>query len=197
MLGVSVGAEHRFADLIAVQAGDSCPVCGGKLGHTPGIEVGHIFQLGERYSKPLNANFLDENGKAKPYVMGTYGIGVSRLMAAAIEQHHDDKGCKWPIAIAPYHVDLIAGNLKDEAQKTLAEGLYDKLQKAKIEVIFDDRPAGFGVKMNDYELIGFPFALIAGKKAADGIVEIAVRESGERLEMAADEAVAWLERQCR
>ncbi|MGE4296205.1 MAG: proline--tRNA ligase [Campylobacterales bacterium] len=196
-LGVSVSDELRFADLIAVQAGDSCPVCGGKLGHTPGIEVGHIFQLGERYSKPLNANFLDENGKAKPYVMGTYGIGVSRLVAAAIEQHHDEKGCKWPIAIAPYAVDLIAGNLKDEAQKVLAESLYDQLQRAGIEVIFDDRPAGFGVKMNDYELIGFPFALIAGKKAAEGIVEIAVRESGERLVMPAAEAIQWLEARCR
>ena len=197
LMGVTVSGELRFADLIAVQAGDGCPVCGGSLSHTPGIEVGHIFQLGTRYSKPLNATFLDENGKAKPFEMGTYGIGVSRLMAAAIEQHHDEKGCRWPLSIAPYQVDLIAGNLKDETQKALAESLYEQLQKAGIEVIFDDRPAGFGVKMNDYELIGFPFALIAGKKAAEGIVEIAVRESGDRLEMPAAEAVKWLEAQCR
>ncbi|GHV04060.1 proline--tRNA ligase [Campylobacterota bacterium] len=189
---IGVPDDAKFADLIAVQAGDRCPKCGGVLSHRSGIEVGHIFQLGEKYSKPLNATFLDENGKTKPFVMGTYGIGVSRLIAAAIEQNHDEKGCIWSAAIAPYAVDLIVGNQKEEAQKLLADDLYSHLLHEKLETIYDDRAVGFGVKMNDYELIGFPFALIVGKNASDGKVEIAVRASGERALVESAQAVKWI-----
>ena len=185
-------SDAKFADLISVQAGDHCPKCGGILSYRSGIEVGHIFQLGEKYSKPLNAAFLDENGKAKPFIMGTYGIGVSRLIAAAIEQNHDEKGCIWNAALAPYLVDLIVGNQKEEAQKLLADQLYSQLLRAKLETIYDLRAVGFGVKMNDYELIGFPFALIVGKNAVDGKVEIAVRKSGERALVESTKAVEWI-----
>ncbi|MDR1451145.1 MAG: proline--tRNA ligase [Helicobacteraceae bacterium] len=187
--GVHVGGAHTFADLIAVQDGDLCPVCGAKLARRSGIEIGHIFQLGDRYSKPLNATFLDENGKAKPFIMGTYGIGVSRLIAAVIEANGDEKGCVWNEAIAPYLVDIIVGNVKDEKQSRLAENLYSQLLHEKIETILDDRAVGFGVKMNDFELIGFPYAVIVGKNATDDRAEIVVRKSGERITLNVDQIV--------
>ncbi|MDR1911365.1 MAG: proline--tRNA ligase, partial [Helicobacteraceae bacterium] len=167
IFGVNIGGDHTFADLIAAQEGDSCPVCGAKLKGRSGIEIGHIFQLGDRYSKPLNATFLDENGKAKHFIMGTYGIGVSRLIAAVIEANRDEKGCIWNDEIAPYLIDIVVGSLKDEVQKTLAENLYSQLLHEGYETILDDRDVGFGVKMNDFELLGFPYAIIVGKNAAE------------------------------
>jgi prolyl-tRNA synthetase len=195
LAGAIVGANRVFADLIAVQDGDRCPVCGAKLVSRSGIEIGHIFQLGDRYSKPLNATFLDENGKAKPFVMGTYGIGVSRLIAAAIEANGDEKGCVWNEAIAPYAVDLIVGAAKDETQTRLAEELYSRLTHEGVDTILDERAVGFGVKMNDFELIGFPYAVIVGKFAADKKVEIVVRKSGERVVVEADRVVDWIKEQ--
>ncbi|MDR2151565.1 MAG: proline--tRNA ligase, partial [Helicobacteraceae bacterium] len=190
--GVSVGSDRNFADLIAVQDGDLCPVCGASLRRRSGIEIGHIFQLGERYSKPLNATFLDENGKTKPLVMGTYGIGVSRLIAAAIEANGDEKGCVWNEAIAPYLVDIIIGNVKDDAQTQIAERLYSRLIHEGVDTILDDRGAGFGVKMNDFELIGFPYAIVVGKFAAEGKAEIIARKSGERVTLETERIVDWI-----
>ncbi len=178
--------ETLFADIAEVKEGDLCPECGAKLKLTKGIEVGHIFQLGERYSKAMNATFLDKDGKARPFVMGTYGIGVSRLIAAAIEQNHDERGCIWPASIAPYKLDLIVSNIKDEEQRNFAEQLYHELLEAGIEVIYDDRADRFGSKIKDFELIGFPYALIVGKGLKEGKVQLVERKSLEKREIPAD-----------
>jgi prolyl-tRNA synthetase len=176
--------SERYADLIAVQEGDVCAHCGGKLTHTKGIEVGHIFQLGTRYSEPLGATFLDENGKAKPYVMGTYGIGISRLLAAIIEQHHDEHGCIWTPQTAPFAVHIIVSNVKKDAEREAGEALYAQLQEAGIDVLLDDRPERFGPKMSDFELMGIPLGVVIGKKLADGQAEIIQRNTLERTNVA-------------
>jgi len=178
-------SEH-YADLIAVQPGDVCPHCGGTLTHTKGIEVGHIFQLGTRYSEPMGATFLDENGKAKPYEMGTYGIGISRLLAAIIEQHHDDRGCIWTPAAAPFAVEIIISNVKKEEERQAGEALYAQLKEAGVDVLLDDRPERFGSKMSDFELIGIPLAVVIGKKLAEGQAEIIVRDGLERTDVSID-----------
>ena len=191
--GVAVPAQEAYHDLVAVQEGDLCKQCGGKLRYTKGIEVGHIFQLGTRYSEPLGATFLDENGKAQPMVMGTYGIGVSRLLAAIIEQHHDDKGCIWTKESAPFALHILVSNIKDEAQLALGEKLYTAMRKKGIEVLFDDRKDRFGAKMKDYELIGIPHAVIIGKKLSDGVVEFVTREGLVKEEVSAEEILSVLE----
>lgn len=173
-----------YKDLVAVQEGDTCACCGGKLSYTKGIEAGHIFQLGTKYSAAMNANFLDENGKAKPFVMGCYGIGVSRLVAAVIEQNHDEKGCIWTKETAPFMVDIIVSNSKKEEEAQIGEKIYKELKEAGIEAILDDRlNARFGFKMSDFELIGFPFAVVIGKKLEDGMVEIVNRKTLEKIEV--------------
>jgi len=186
-------ANAKYDDLIVVQVGDKCTCCGGELTHTKGIEVGHIFQLGTKYSASMNANFLDRNGKAQPFIMGTYGIGVSRLISAVIEQHHDDKGMIWTKETAPFTVDIIVSNAKNEEEMNFANHLYDALHKFKIETILDDRiDARYGFKMGDFELIGFPYGVIVGKKLADGIVEIVDRQTLEKIEVQKHEVVAKL-----
>ena len=160
--------ELTYADLVAVQEGDNCPCCDGKLSYTKGIEAGHIFQLGTKYSKAMNANFLDSNGKAQPFVMGCYGIGVSRLVAAVIEQNHDEKGCIWTKETAPFMVDIIVSNSKKEEEANAGEQIYTDLKAAGIDTILDDRiNARFGFKMGDFELIGFPYAIIIGKRLSE------------------------------
>ncbi|MDQ1324891.1 MAG: prolyl-tRNA synthetase [Campylobacterota bacterium] len=177
LVGVSLaGIEAEYFDLVAVQEGDLCSCCGKPLRYTKGIEAGHIFQLGTRYSEPLGATFLDENGKAQPMVMGTYGIGVSRLLAAIIEQHHDEKGCIWTKESAPFDLQIIVSNIKDEEQKMLGETLYEKLKAQGKDVLLDDRKERFGFKMKDYELLGIPYAIVIGKKLQDGLVEFVCRE---------------------
>lgn len=177
LVGVSfAGIEAEYFDLAAVQEGDLCSCCGKPLRYTKGIEAGHIFQLGTRYSEPLGATFLDENGKAQPMVMGTYGIGVSRLLAAIIEQHHDEKGCIWTKESAPFDLQIIVSNIKDEEQKMLGETLYEKLKAQGKDVLLDDRKERFGFKMKDYELLGIPYAIVIGKKLQDGLVELICRE---------------------
>jgi len=166
-----------FADITAVREGDRCIRCGGRLKITKGIEVGHIFQLGTAYSEALDARFLDRNGKSVPFVMGTYGIGVSRLVAVVIEQYHDDRGCIWTPATAPYQVEIIISNVKDEAQRSYGEALYEKLRDAGVEVLLDDRSERFGFKMSDFELIGIPTAVIVGKGLLEGNVEIVDRKT--------------------
>jgi len=172
-----------FKDLVEVKANDKCPKCGGELKETKGIEVGHIFQLGTRYSKPLNATFLDEDGKAKPYVMGTYGIGVSRVMAAIIEQHHDSRGCIWTKESSPFDVEIIISNIKNENERNFAEELYEKLKEAGVEVLLDDRKERFGFKIKDYELIGIRFAIVVGKKLKENKVELIIRDGLEKIEI--------------
>jgi len=181
-----------FKDIAAVKEGDLCPKCSAKLKLTKGIEVGHIFQLGTRYSKPLNANFLDKEGKAKPFVMGTYGIGVSRLVAAIIEQSHDDKGCIWPKNVAPYQIDIVVSNIKDNEQYEFAKTLYDNLLNEKIEVIFDDRDERFGFKMKDFELIGFPYGVIVGKSLKEGFVQFVDRKDLNKIDIPKEEILDFL-----
>ena len=184
--------EMIYADISAVKEGDVCSSCGGTLRYTKGIEAGHIFQLGTQYSEPLGANFLDENGKAQPMVMGTYGIGVSRLLAAIIEQNHDDKGCIWTKESAPFDLQIIISNIKDEGQVTLGERLYESMLAKGVDVLLDERKDRFGAKMKDYELIGVPHGVVIGKKLADGIVEFISRDGMVKEEVSADAIVDFL-----
>ncbi len=177
-------SEANFTDLLSVKAGDKCIKCGSELYHTKGIEAGHIFLLGDKYSKALEANFLDENGKAKAFLMGTYGIGISRLLATIIEQSHDDKGCIWTRATAPYFIDIIVSNAKKTEELEAGIKIYEELKSNGVEVIIDDRKnARFGFKISDFELIGFPFALIIGKKLQDGLVELIDRKTLKKEEI--------------
>jgi len=189
-VGVSVSGfnEERFKDLVKVKEGDKCPVCGGNLKLSKGIEVGHIFQLGDKYSAAMNATYLDENGKAKPFLMGCYGIGISRLIAVMIEASHDEKGCIWKKECAPFDLEIIISNLKDEAGVKFAFELYESLKKAGVSVIIDDRNERFGVKMNDFELIGFPYALLVGKEFANGKVEFITRDGLSKEAIEANDA---------
>ena len=189
-VGVSVSGfnEERFKDLIKVKEGDKCPECGGNLKLSKGIEVGHIFQLGDKYSAAMNATYLDENGKAKPFLMGCYGIGISRLIAVMIEASHDEKGCIWKKECAPFDVEIIISNLKDEEGVEFAFELYESLKKAGISVIIDDRNERFGVKMNDFELIGFPYALLVGKEFVNGNVEFITRDGLSKETIGVNEA---------
>ena len=189
-VGISVSGfnEERFKDLVKVKEGDKCPECGGNLKLSKGIEVGHIFQLGDKYSAAMNATYLDENGKAKPFLMGCYGIGISRLIAVMIEASHDEKGCIWKKECAPFDVEIIISNLKDEAGVKFAFELYESLKKAGVSVIIDDRNERFGVKMNDFELIGFPYALLVGKEFANGKVEFITRDGLSKEAIDANEA---------
>jgi prolyl-tRNA synthetase len=185
---MSTVKEPFFAELYEANEGDGCPCCDGKLTYTKGIEVGHIFKLGTVYSKPLKAEFLNEKGQSEPFVMGTYGMGVSRLIAAVIEQSHDEKGCIWTPATAPYMVNVMVSNIKDEAQLELGETLYGKLQDAGVEAMLDDRKERFGFKMKDAELIGFPYTVIIGKELQNGKIQILNRATMEKTDVEADRA---------
>ena len=184
-----LGKDVIFADIRLVEKGEKCPDCGEPLFVTKGIEVGNIFQLGTKYSEKMNAVFTDENGKERPFIMGCYGIGISRTAAAAVERHHDEYGIKWPLAIAPYHVDVVPVNIGEEKQMKIAEEIYNKLLKKGVEAVIDDRDERAGVKFKDSELIGFPFRITAGKTVDEGLVEFKIRETGEVLKITPDEAV--------
>ncbi|GGE25213.1 proline--tRNA ligase 1 [Marinithermofilum abyssi] len=184
--------EPQYADLRNVQEGDRCPRCGSRIRFARGIEVGHVFKLGTRYSEAMRATFLDQNGKEQPYIMGCYGIGVSRVVAAIIEQHHDDNGILWPLNVAPFQVHLIAVNMKNEEQAKLAEDLYAQLQQAGIEVLFDDRQERAGVKFKDADLIGIPLRITVGGKASEGLVEYKFRRNGESGDLVAGELLSQL-----
>ncbi|NLX61917.1 MAG: proline--tRNA ligase [Tissierellia bacterium] len=176
-------------DLLLVEEGDICPKCGKPLKMDRGIEVGNIFQLGIKYSESLNAKFLDENGKEKPFIMGSYGIGVSRTLAAIVEQHHDENGIIWPLVVAPYHVVITVVNSKNEEQSQVGEKLYKELKDAGIEVLLDDRKERAGVKFNDRDLIGIPIRITVGKKAGENIVEYSLRKDNEKEEIAVEEVL--------
>ena len=176
------------ADIRLVEQGELCPVCGRPLYVTKGIEVGNIFKLGTKYSKPMNAVYTDVNGRTHPYVMGCYGIGISRTAAAAVEAHHDEYGIKWPLAIAPYHAVIVPVNIQDEAQMNIANALYEVLKNAGVEVVLDDRDERAGVKFKDADLIGFPFRITVGKTISEGLVECKIRETGELVKLTPDEA---------
>lgn len=182
-----------FDDLVSVQEGDVCACCGGELQYTKGIEAGHIFQLGSKYSEAMDAKFLDANGKSQPFEMGCYGIGISRLVAAVIEQNHDEKGCIWSKETAPYMVDIIVSNAKKEDELTAGMEVYEALKTNGVEVIIDDRKKErFGFKMGDFELIGFPYAVVIGKKLKEGKVEIVDRETLEKSEVPLEDCTKTL-----
>ena len=163
--------EKSYEELQTNKIDEKCS-CGGELSFKKGIEVGHIFQLGTKYSAALEANFSDENGRAKPFEMATFGIGISRLVAAVIEQNHDESGCIWTKTTAPYMINIMISNVKEESQVKLGEELYKKLKDSHVEVILDDRKDRFGFKMKDAELIGFPYTVIIGKELENGLVQI-------------------------
>lgn len=168
------------ADIRIIQEGDPCPHCGGEVSKARGIEVGQVFKLFTKYSSALKATYLDENGKEQPMVMGCYGVGVSRTMAAAIEQNYDDNGIIWPIEIAPYHVLVVAVNTKDEASAAKAEEIYMQLKKVGLETVIDDRNERPGVKFKDADLIGYPLRVVVGPKTlTEGKLEVKIRKTGE------------------
>ncbi|WP_144461072.1 proline--tRNA ligase [Siminovitchia fortis] len=178
---------EKYADLRFIQEGDPSPDGKGIIRFARGIEVGHIFKLGTTYSEAMSATYLDENGKPHPYIMGCYGIGVSRTLSAVAEQFNDENGLIWPASIAPYDIHLIPVNMKDAEQTDLAEKLYTELREHRYSVLFDDRNERPGVKFKDSDLIGMPVRVTVGKKAAEGIVEIKIRKSGEMQEVKAEE----------
>ena len=186
--GVDIDLPELF-DIRLAQVGEGCPECDGHLMITKGIEVGNIFKLGTKYSKAMNATFTAEDGKEKPFIMGCYGIGISRTAAAAVERYHDEHGIKWPVQIAPYHVVVVPVSDQDEQQMSVASDIYEKLQKAGVEVVLDDRPERAGVKFKDADLIGFPYRITAGKTLSEGLVEFKIRETGEVMKLTPDEAV--------
>ncbi len=181
-----------YADLRTVQPGEPCPECGAALEVVRAIEVGHIFKLGTKYSEALGARFLDEHGHERPIVMGSYGIGLERIIAAFIEQNHDEHGICWIPAIAPYHVHLLAlGIERSESVRQRSEELYQSLWAAGVEVLYDDREESAGVKFNDADLLGLPLQLIVSARGLEaGTVELKERRSGRRHHVALAEAVA-------
>ncbi|MCM0626260.1 proline--tRNA ligase [Lysinibacillus sp. OL1_EC] len=191
---VNVNPERDFAvndylDIRFIQEGDPSPDGQGNIKFAEGIEVGHIFKLGTTYSAKMNGTFLDEQGKAQPFIMGCYGIGVSRILAAVAEHFQDDNGFTWPTQLAPYDIHVVPVNTKDEAQVTLAEELYGLLKSYRYDVLLDDRPERAGVKFADADLIGLPVRVTVGKKATEGIVEVKFRQTGETFEWKKEEVI--------
>ncbi|HIC09268.1 MAG TPA: proline--tRNA ligase, partial [Aquificales bacterium] len=179
----------EFYDLAEVQEGDPCPECGAPLKLSRGLEIGHIFLLGTRYSEPMQAYFVDRDGKEKPIVMGCYGIGVSRLMSAIVEQSYDENGIIWPINVAPFELEILPLNVTDEKQMEVAEKLYKEALNRGIDVIIDDRDERAGFKFKDADLIGIPVRIVVGRKVKDGLVEIQIRKTGEKFDVPIEEAL--------
>jgi prolyl-tRNA synthetase len=183
-------SEPEYGDFKLAAAGEKCPRCKGKLRQTRGIEVGHIFKLGTKYSDAMNCMYLDREGQSRAVVMGCYGIGVSRIAAAAVEQNHDDKGIIWPKNIAPYQVHFIALNLEQEAIKEEAEKIYKRLRSEKIEVLYDDRELRAGEKFSDSDLIGIPVRLTISKRMFEQkTVELKFRSESESKVLSLEQAL--------
>ncbi len=181
------------ADLRQIAADDPCPLCGGELGQIEGIEVGHIFKLGTVYSAAMRAVFQDHDGQEKPLIMGCYGIGISRIVAAAIEQNHDENGMIFPVAIAPFQVIILNLGLKDAAISGAAESLYAQLQAQGLEVLLDDRDERPGSKFKDADLLGIPFRVTIGTRLSkDGMIEIRHRRDGLTVELMPEQAAEYL-----
>ncbi|MCK5198843.1 MAG: proline--tRNA ligase, partial [Spirochaetales bacterium] len=195
--GVNIGRDFKpdvYGDFIHAYAEDACPVCeGGILEEHRGIEVGQVFYLGTKYSESMNCNFLDRNGKQVPAVMGCYGIGVGRTLAAAIEQNHDEAGIIWPMAIAPYELLIMPLQLKDEDVVNVSNTLYKWFLEAGVDAAIDDRNERPGFKFNDADLIGYPVQIIIGSKTlAEGMVEVKIRATGEKMKMKVAEVQDWI-----
>ncbi|NJE79876.1 proline--tRNA ligase [Olsenella sp. SW781] len=183
----------EWADLVSVKEGDPCPHCGAALKSARGIEISQVFQLGTKYSESMGATFADEDGVERPFLMGCYGIGVSRTLAAVVEQHNDEHGISWPVCVAPYEVEVVPLAVNDDVVTPVAEKVVDELCAADLEVLLDDRKERPGVKFADADLIGIPYQVILGKRGvANGMAEVKVRETGERFDVPMGELVSWL-----
>ena len=190
---VNYGRDYKadiLVDLKTLREGDPCPVCGKPVKTARGIEVGQVFKLGTKYSESMGAYYKDENQKEKPIVMGCYGIGVTRTLAAVVEQHHDENGIIWPISVAPYHCIITLINPKDDVQIELAESIYTSLQGMGVEVLLDDRAERPGVKFKDADLLGIPIRITVGKLAGEGQVEYKLRRDENKTVLSAEQAVA-------
>jgi prolyl-tRNA synthetase len=177
--GLSLDRDARVSEWLAfakARAGDPCPRCGNPLEIFRGIEVGHIFKLGTKYSTAMNAEFTDEKGETRPVVMGTYGIGIGRTMASAVEQHHDDDGIVWPLLLAPFEIEIVSLNPSDDAARREADALYETLLSRGMDVFYDDRDERPGVKFKDADLLGFPIRVnVGGRALKDARIEIVTR----------------------
>ncbi|MFA5322759.1 MAG: proline--tRNA ligase [Smithella sp.] len=191
---VNIGRDFKveaFTDLRFIKPEDNCPRCGGKIKFVRGIEVGHVFKLGTKYSKAMKAMYLDKDGQEKTMIMGCYGIGIGRTVAAAIEQNHDEYGIIWPMPLAPYHVIITPVNVNEEDVMVVAENIYNSMLDCGIEVIFDDRDERAGVKFKDADLIGIPLRITVGRKnLAQGNVELKIRKTGENKLFSIEEVVS-------
>jgi prolyl-tRNA synthetase len=197
-LNVNAGRDYEpdiVADLVAVEEGMPCPACGAALRSTRGIEAGNIFKLGTKYSEALGVAVLDESGKSRPVVMGSYGIGTGRLLACVIEAHHDDNGIIWPMSIAPFHVHIVVlGGKKADGEMEAAEKIYADLQEAGIEVLLDDRDERAGVKFNDADLVGVPIRITVGSRGLEkGQVEVKLRHEDERSDVPLSDLLAHVQ----
>lgn len=193
LVNVNYGRDYEgdiVTDLKVLQEGDPCPVCGAPVKHARGIEVGQVFKLGTKYSESMGAFYLDENQQKKSIVMGCYGIGVTRTLAAVVEQHHDENGIIWPMSVAPYHVIVTLVKPDDEVQAEVAENIYQQLLKAGVEVLLDDRKERPGVKFKDADLLGIPVRITVGKLAGEGKVEYKLRRDADKEEITIEEAIA-------
>ena len=183
---------NQWVDVITAKAGDTCPNCGHVLSGARGIECGQVFQLGTKYSEAMGATFTDADGKEKPLIMGCYGIGISRTLAAVVEQHHDEAGIVWPVSVAPYEVEVVSLDAKGEVFEA-AENVATKLADAGLDVLLDDRKERPGVKFAEADLMGFPWQVVIGKRGLKtGMAEVKCRATGKRQDIALDELVVWL-----
>ncbi len=190
---VNYGRDYEgdiITDIKTLKEGDACPVCGAPVKHARGIEVGQVFKLGTKYSESMGAVYKDENQKDQLIVMGCYGIGVTRTLAAIVEQHHDENGIIWPMSVAPYHVIITVMKPEDETQREAAERIYKELGAAGVEVLLDDRKERPGVKFKDADLLGIPVRITVGRGASDGLVEYKLRRDAEKEELSVDEGIA-------
>ena len=191
LINVNYGRDYKgeiVTDLKLMKVGDQCPVCGAPVKMARGIEVGQVFKLGTKYSKSMGAYYKDENMNDQLIIMGCYGIGVTRTLAAIVEQHHDDNGIIWPMSVAPYHVIVTVVNTEDPQQATLAETIYQELLTAGVEALIDDRKERPGVKFKDADILGIPVRITVGKKAAEGVIEYKLRKDSEITEISAVDA---------
>lgn len=190
---VNYGRDYKgdiVTDIKSLKEGDPCPVCGAPVKHTRGIEVGQVFKLGTKYSESMGATYKDENQKEQLIVMGCYGIGVTRTLAAVVEQHHDENGIIWPVSVAPYHVIITIMKPEDQVQSDLADTICAELEAGGAEVLVDDRKDRPGVKFKDADLLGIPVRITVGRGAPDGIIEYKLRRDAEKEEISAEDAVA-------
>ena len=196
-VGARLGEDFTvdaWADLCTVKPGDACPHCGKALEGARGIEVSQVFQLGTKYSESMGATFMDEDGTEKPFIIGCYGVGVSRSMAAVVEQYHDDQGIIWPLSVAPAHVCVIPLTVGDDVVAPAAEKIASELAERGIEVVIDDRKERAGVKFADADLIGWPLQVVVGKRGlAEGKVEVKLRKTGQKRDFAVDEVAEALD----